>query len=179
MLGFPVCVLLTVVTFKCGVSCVRWWVTSYIAFVLLDPLARSLPLLVLSFHTCFACDPLSLAPLVSSRFRDVIPLSLCTLLLRRSPLFVPLADLVSSRLCTSLMLLAIISCHLVKFDGRHHGDHRFLCGCGCVRIRGGGSWGGRSSWCRNGGCCGFVDSCGGCVSWCGNGSCCSLVGSFL
>ena len=60
--------------------------SSYVAFVLLDPLTRSLPLLVLSFHTRFACDLLSLASLVSSRFCDLIPLSLCTLLLCRSRL---------------------------------------------------------------------------------------------
>ena len=43
MLGFPACVLLTIVAFKCGVSCVWWWVTLYIAFVLLNPLTCSLP----------------------------------------------------------------------------------------------------------------------------------------
>ena len=41
----------------------------------------------------------------------------------------PLANLISSHLFTSLVLLAIVLCRLMKLDSRCHGDCRCLCGC--------------------------------------------------
>ena len=43
---------------------------------------------------------------------------------------VPLADLISSRLFTSLMLLTIVLYRLMKLDSCRHGDRCCLCGCG-------------------------------------------------
>ena len=79
-----------------------------------------LPLLVLRLPVCvcltivmFGCLAL-LANLLS-----VVILSI-----------IPLADLISSCILIFLMLLAIILCHLVKFDSRCHGNYHYLCGYG-------------------------------------------------
>ena len=137
---------------SCGVAlCTVWAVgggesprtsspLSSIASLIVSPFSLFPPSFALTLRAVCSPSP-SLPPLLSL-------FSLHTLL------FVPLADLVSSPLSTSLVLLAIISCRLVKFDGCCHSDHHCLCGCRGVRIRGGGC-GGRSCW-------------GGCASWCGH-----------
>jgi len=50
----------------------------------------------------------------------------CLVLLANLLSVIPLANLISSRILTSLVLLAIVLCHLVKLDSRRHGDRRCL-----------------------------------------------------
>jgi hypothetical protein len=45
-----------------GVSCGRWWVVSYLASPLLDPLSLSCVQLLLSLHLSFSCFDLLLYP---------------------------------------------------------------------------------------------------------------------
>jgi hypothetical protein len=111
--------------------------SSLLVFIsaLLDPLAHCLPLLLVpSFFR--AHSPCGLLSLDSSRFHDLTPFSLRTLLallLRRSHLLFLLVRFAPF----TLPLFALLA-FVLRFNSRHGGDCYYSVRCGGVRIYGRG-----------------------------------------